>query len=188
MPLYAVTATGEPVAGLTADEFGVTLDGRAVDQFELTLPPGQDSSQKVSVVIVVKVDPYFPTPDYSGFVSQTGIGDHVSVVKYWGDFERPRFGGMSILPFTELDDGRRSERVINFIRREAPFGQLGTTQIPVRRIDGGAVRVRNRGGDVARRAQSYSDGGLLRRPQHQLERRSFPRELERHRYFRPESS
>ncbi len=53
-----VTADDASVTGLTADDFAVTLDNRAVEEFSLTLPPNQDSAQKVSVVIVVKEDQY----------------------------------------------------------------------------------------------------------------------------------
>ena len=117
-----VTAGGDSVTGLTAADFAVTLDGAPVEDFALTLPPSQDSTQKMSVVIVFEDnDPYSPTPTFSRFVRQLGIGNFVSVVKYWGDVESMRFGGLLVPPFTELDDGPGTEQVHRFIRAEPPF-------------------------------------------------------------------
>ena len=115
---------GEPVAGLTPADFAVTLDGAPVE-FTLTLPPKQDSTQRVSVVIVIREDRYFPTPTFRRFVRQLGIGAFVSVVKYWGDVEQIRFGGLSVLPFTELDDGPGTEQVNDFLRAQPAFNELG---------------------------------------------------------------
>ncbi len=119
-----VTAGGATVTGLTAADFAVTLDGVPVEEFTLTLPPNQDSTQKVSVVIVIEDDPFSsPPPTFRRFVRQLGIGDFVSVVKYWGDIEFPRSGGLSVLPFTELDDGPGTEQVLDFIRDRPPPNQ-----------------------------------------------------------------
>ena len=115
-----VTAEGKSVAGLTTDDFSVTVDGKPVEQFALTLPPNQDSTQKVSVVIVIEEDRYELTPTYAGLIRRLDIGDMVAVVKYWGDVEQSRFGGVSVLPFTELDDGPGSAQVVDFIR-ERPY-------------------------------------------------------------------
>ncbi len=46
-------------------------------------------------------------------------------MKYWGDIERFRFGGVSVLPFTEIDGGPGSEQVNNFLQEQPPFNQLG---------------------------------------------------------------
>ncbi len=47
-------ANGDLVAGLTAADFAVTLDGVPVviQPSDLTLPPSQDPNQKVSVIFV----------------------------------------------------------------------------------------------------------------------------------------
>ena len=66
-----------------------------------------------------------PTPSFARFVDQLSVGDLVSVVKYWGDIERFRFGGVSVLPFTEIDGGPGSEQVNNFLQEQPPFNQLG---------------------------------------------------------------
>lgn len=121
-----VTAGEDPVPGLTPADFTVTLDGAPVEQFALTLPPSQDSTQKVSVVIVMMEHPYVSTPTFNRFVRQLRRGAFVSVVKYWGDIELFRFGGLSILPFTELDDGPGTELVNDFLRAQPAFNQLGT--------------------------------------------------------------
>ena len=84
-----VTAGGDPVTGLTPADFTVTLDGAPVEQFALTLPPSQDSTQKVSVVIVIEGGPVLPDASrFNRFVRQLRLGAFVSVVKYWGDFEQ----------------------------------------------------------------------------------------------------
>ena len=122
-----VIAGGDPVTGLTPADFTVTLDGAPVEQFALTLPPSQDSTQKVSVVIVIREDQYFPTPPrFKSLIRQLRVGAFVSVVKYWGDFEQYWLGGLSVLPFTELDDGPGTELVNDFLRAQPAFNQRGT--------------------------------------------------------------
>jgi hypothetical protein len=120
-----VTEEDESVTGLTADDFAVTLDGQAVEEFSLTLPPSQDSAQKVSVAIVIRADAYWPSAAYVGFVDELEIGDFVSVVKYWGEPEFARIGEVWALPFTELDDGPGTEEVIAFIEDSPQPGIFG---------------------------------------------------------------
>jgi hypothetical protein len=121
---------GKPVAGLTPADFAVRLDGAPVD-FTLTLPPKQDSTQKVSAVLIIREEsdgPHFPTPVppmFSNFVGRLGIGDFVSVVKVWHDLEYFDRGGLSVLPFTELDDGPGTEQVISFIQENPVSGYQG---------------------------------------------------------------
>jgi hypothetical protein len=109
-----VTEGGEPVAGLTSADFAVTLDGAPVD-FALTLPPDQDSAQKVSVVIVMRNVEFGPPSDFLQLIEQLDVGDFVSVVKFAADFDNPRRGGLWVLPFTEVDDGPGSDQIQGFI-------------------------------------------------------------------------
>lgn len=109
-----VTEGGEPVAGLTPADFAITLDGAPVD-FALTLPPDQDSTQKVSVVLVMRNREFGPPPDFSPLIGQLDVGDFVSVVKFAADFDNPRLGGLWVLPFTEIDDGPGSDQIQGFI-------------------------------------------------------------------------
>lgn len=120
-----VTAGGEAVTGLTANDFAVTLDGQAVENFSLTLPPNQDSAQKVSVVIVLRNNEFGPPRDFSPLVEQLDVGDFVSVVKFAADFDNPRRGGLWVLPFTEVDDGPGSDQIQSFIEEPQQLTQSG---------------------------------------------------------------
>src|SRR4029453_5415931 len=53
---YVLATDGQtPIEGLEAADFSITLDGSPVDEFDLVLPPRQDPSQRVSVVVVMGV-------------------------------------------------------------------------------------------------------------------------------------
>jgi hypothetical protein len=119
-----VTEGTEPVTGLTPADFAVTLDGAPVD-FTLTLPPNQDSSQKVSVVIVINNSEFAPTRDYSPLIAQLALGDFVSVVKYAADFDISRLGGLWVLPFTEIDDGPGLDQIQDFIQDRQQLTSTG---------------------------------------------------------------
>ena len=121
-----VSANGDSITGLTADDFTVTLDGAPLDQFTLTLPPSQDSTQRLSIVIVMRDDRFAPSESYSALIEQLKIGDLVSIVKYWGDIESPRYGGILLLPFTEIDGGPGSDQLNEFIAARPPFDPSGS--------------------------------------------------------------
>jgi hypothetical protein len=88
-----VTDASGPVVGLTADDFTVTLDGVALNEFGFKLPPSQDPTQHVSVVVVAN-GTYGYEDRWESLIDELAIGDRVSVVKYWNDFERIRLGGL----------------------------------------------------------------------------------------------
>jgi hypothetical protein len=120
-----VTEDAGPVTGLTPDDFAVTLDDAPVD-FTLTLPPNQDSAQKVSVVIVMRNNEFGPpSNDFSQLIEQLDVGDFVSVVKFAADFDNPRRGGLWVLPFTEVDDGAGVDQIQNFIAESQQLNQTG---------------------------------------------------------------
>ena len=119
-----VTEGSEPVAGLTPADFAVTLDGAPVE-FALTLPPSQDSAQKVSVVIVINNSESAPTRDFSPLLEQLAIGDFVSVVKYASDVDILRRGGLWVLPLTEIDDGPGLAQIQDFIQDRQPLKLTG---------------------------------------------------------------
>ena len=117
-----VTDGTTPVPGLTAQEFQVMLDGVPLDPIEFALPPREDPAQRVSILIVAAADRFlnFLNPDHSALLNGLERGDRVSVVRYWRDSEEPgsRFGGITTLPFTRLDNGAGSQAVSDFL--EAP--------------------------------------------------------------------
>jgi hypothetical protein len=119
-----VTEGTGPVTGLTPADFDVTLDGAPVE-FALTLPPNQDSAQKVSVVIVINNSDLVPTRDFSSLLERLAIGDFVSVVKYAYDIENARRGGLWVLPFTEIDAGSGLALIQDFIQERQPLGISG---------------------------------------------------------------
>ena len=91
---------------MTAGVFSITLDGTALAESEFSLPPGQDPSQNVSLVLVARTSPFSSAPDYIALIDKLDVGDYVSVVKYRGDIETPRSGELEILPFTQVDGTR----------------------------------------------------------------------------------
>ena len=121
---YVLVQDGStPVAGLAAQDFQVMLDGVPLDQFEFALPPREDPAQRVSVVIVAKGERDSPSgfhPDHSALLNRLKRGDYVSVVRFWSDFENARWGKLTFLPFTRLDNGEASQAVSDFLQAPAP--------------------------------------------------------------------
>jgi hypothetical protein len=103
---------GDPLAGLTAADFGVTLDGVPVviQPSDLTLPPAQDPNQKISVIFVMD----FSTSVVSNalaamqdaviaFIDAMNDGDHVAILKFNGDS-----GASIVQEFVAIDHGVNS--------------------------------------------------------------------------------
>jgi len=113
-PLQAfVTVTSgtppAPVTGLTAADFTVTLDGVSVPiaQSDLTLPPSQDSNQKVSVVFAMDYTSSVLADHraamegaVSDFIDAMNIGDFAAILKFNNDS-----GAVVVQTFIEIDDG-----------------------------------------------------------------------------------
>lgn len=124
---YVLVTDGEsPVPGLSAGDFSITLDGIALEEFEFSLPPDQDPSQSVSIVAVARTSFGAAVSRYIALLDQLDVGDYVSVVKYWGDMESPRSGGIAILPFTQVDGGAGSDALTSFMQSLSPPGGTPT--------------------------------------------------------------
>jgi len=105
-------AVGDPVAGLTAAEFDVTLDGAPVviQPSDLTLPPAQDPNQKVSVVFLMDfstsvVSSALPALQdaVTAFIDAMNDGDHVAILKFNGTL-----GASIVQEFVAIDHGVNS--------------------------------------------------------------------------------
>ena len=68
----------ELVSGLEPTDFVVTIDGVSTDRFTLTLPPSQDATQKVSILIIANI---FDSA-LAQLIRQLDSGDFAAVVKY----------------------------------------------------------------------------------------------------------
>ena len=125
---YVLVKDGStPVPGLAAQDFQVMLDGVPLDQFELTLSAREDPAQSVSVVIVTGAERETPSghhPDHAALLNRLKLGDYVSVVRLWFDFENRRWGKLTFLPFTQLDNGPGSQAIADFLQAPAPNKNL----------------------------------------------------------------
>ncbi len=104
-------SNGNQIAGLTSADFTVTLDGSivALAPTDVTLPPAQDPTLKVSVVFAM---------DYSAsvtnccladmqqaviaYANSMEIGDYAAIVKYNATNSA---GASVVFPFTQIDQG-----------------------------------------------------------------------------------
>jgi VWFA-related protein len=105
-------AGGDPLAGLTAADFDVTLDGVPVviQPSDLTLPPAQDPNQKVSVIFLMD----FSTSVVSNaraalqdaviaFINAMNDGDQGAILKFNGTL-----GASIVQEFVAIDHGVNS--------------------------------------------------------------------------------
>jgi hypothetical protein len=119
-----VLATGDdgPIIDLVAADFVVTVDGAAIEPFNLTLPPRQDPAQKLSIVIMARTGlggPY-PVVDvevYEAFVKQLVPGDFAAVVLlgYGAGEDSIRDAKVSVLPFRQIDGGAHTQQIVDFL-------------------------------------------------------------------------
>ena len=121
-------ALGNPVGQLTASAFTVMLDGAAVTPSGFTLPPAQQSNQKISVVFVM---------DYSGSVQNTAltamqnavisfinamrVGDFAAIVKF--NFSNNDKASV-VKDFTEIDGAAGTSALTSAVM--APYPGSGT--------------------------------------------------------------
>ena len=109
-----VTNDGDPVTGLTAEDFAVTLDGAPIDGFSLSLPPAEDPGQHLSVALVLPNGPWpVAVPSAaSDFISQMAIGDYAAVVSttYSPD---PDLQTIVVQPFTQIDGGSGTSALLD---------------------------------------------------------------------------
>jgi VWFA-related protein len=116
---------GDPVEGLSADDFRVWIDGdiQTIADGDVTLPPAEDATQSVSVVFVM---------DYSlsvtevaldamqqavtNFVGAMEVGEQAAIVKF-----NETQGATIVIPFTTIDDGGANDlAIIEAIDSEYP--------------------------------------------------------------------
>jgi VWFA-related protein len=116
------TAAGDPVSGLTVDDFTLTLDGQVIDNADVTfsLPPSEDPNQRVSVAFVM---------DFSAsvrhaalqpmrqavidFINEMNVGDYAAVIKFNGT------QGASVRQsFLDIDDGVNDQMLIDAVNAD----------------------------------------------------------------------
>lgn len=105
-------ASGNPVGGLTAGDFTVTLDGQAVtiQPSDFSLPPSANPDRNVSVVFAMDYSPSTqgdPRAAMEGavvdFINSMSPGDYAAIVKFNGS--NPAKASV-VQPFTRIETGR----------------------------------------------------------------------------------
>jgi VWFA-related protein len=107
---------GDPVEGLSADDFRVWIDGdpQTIADGDVTLPPAEDAAQSVSVVFVM--DYSVSVTDVAlesmqqavtDFVEAMDAGDQAAIVKF-----NDTLGPSIVVPFTTIDDGGPNDQAI----------------------------------------------------------------------------
>jgi VWFA-related protein len=119
-------ANGDPVAGLTAADFTVTLDGVPVviQPSDLTLPPSQDPNQKVSVVFAMDFSVSVTSVALAAlqdavitFIDAMNDGDHAAILKFNGEA-----GASIVQPFVAIDHGVNSAALEAAVMEDYPGG------------------------------------------------------------------
>ena len=121
-------ANGAPIAGLTAGDFTVTIDGNPVAIGGVTQPPAQ-SNQKVSVIFVMDYSQSVQAVALADmqqaildFVANMEDGDFAAIVKF---NETNPASASVVLQFTEINHGGGSDAVFeNAV--SAPYDGDGT--------------------------------------------------------------
>jgi VWFA-related protein len=117
-------ANGDPVTGLTAADFTVTLDGVPVviQPSDLTLPPAQDPDQKVSVVFAMDFSFSVTTVARAAmddaviaFIDAMNDGDFAGIVKFNG-----ALGPSVVQPFVAIDHGINSAALAAVVLEDYP--------------------------------------------------------------------
>ena len=122
-----------PVAGLSAGDFAVTLDGQPLTELTLTRPRSLGADVKTSVAIVTGwgVRPEVAAGSYENLIRQLRAGDHAAIVKF-----RYRPNGeysllyMSTLPFMEMDGDANTAEAIKFLGRNPELYGRGSSPLP----------------------------------------------------------
>ena len=111
-----VTDAGQPVINLTAQDFGLTLDGAAPGSLAFGLPPAQDPQQHISVAFVVTngADAVTAREAVIDFIQGMGIGDQAAVVRtrYSSDSD---FNSIVVQPFTVIDGGSGTAALLDSV-------------------------------------------------------------------------
>lgn len=98
--------TGDPIEGLTAGDFTVTIDGDPVTISGVTLPPDQSATQRVSIIFAMDYSLSVTTVAEDAmeqavinFVAEMAAGDQVAIIKF-NDTNPSR--ASVVLPFTAV--------------------------------------------------------------------------------------
>ena len=117
-------SNGDPVPGLTAANFTVTLDGQPViiQPADLTLPPSQDPNQKVSVIFAMDFSFSVTTVARAAledaviaFIDAMNDGDFAAIVKFNGTL-----GASVVQPFVAIDHGANSAALETVVMADYP--------------------------------------------------------------------
>ncbi len=108
-------ASGNPVSGLDASAFTMTIDGVAIpiQPSDLTLPPNQNPDQKVSVIFVMDYSTSVQTAALpamqaaiTDFINAMNDGDVAAIVKF-----SSQGGATLVQPFTEINDAAKTQLI-----------------------------------------------------------------------------
>jgi VWFA-related protein len=98
--------TGDPIEGLAAGDFAVTIDGDPVTISGVTLPPDQSATQRVSIIFAMDYSLSVTTVAEDAmeqavidFVAEMTAGDQVAIIKF-NDTNPTR--ASVVLPFTAV--------------------------------------------------------------------------------------
>ena len=113
-------AAGVPSAGLTKQDFAVSLDGNAITDFEFIRPRSRGIDLEASIAFVTGGS---DVAGMTSLIQQLPAGDQVSVVRYRlrpsGEF---LFLYMSVMPFAEMDDGgANTTAALDILRSNPPY-------------------------------------------------------------------
>jgi VWFA-related protein len=119
---------GDPVGGLAAGDFTLTLDGVVVSSPGFTLPSAQDPNQKVSVIFAMDYSSSVQTAALTAmqdavmaFINAMNVGDFAAIVKF-NDTNPER--ASVVQEFTEIDGGAGTSALIGAVM--APYDGEGT--------------------------------------------------------------
>lgn len=116
--------TGTPIAGLTAADFTVLVDGVTVTAPPVSQPPSQDPSQHVSVVFAMDFSPSVVDTHVAvmrqaviDFINTMEVGDYAAIVKF--NVTNPN-GASVVQAFTRIDGAAGTQALIAAVNADYP--------------------------------------------------------------------
>ncbi|MBK7904655.1 MAG: PASTA domain-containing protein [Proteobacteria bacterium] len=112
-------SAGNPVGGLTASSFTVTLDGTllTIQPSDFSLPPSENPATNVSVVFVMDYSASLNATALAAmegavvdFINSMSPGDYAAIVKF--NLANPA-GASIVQPFTLVDGGAGTDQLVN---------------------------------------------------------------------------